>query len=29
VRPDRVLSDLHSVFHGSEDSLFYYRRLPP
>jgi iron complex transport system substrate-binding protein len=28
-RPDRVLSDLASIFHGSEDSLYYYRRLPP
>jgi iron complex transport system substrate-binding protein len=29
VRPDRVLADLVSIFHGSEDSLYYYRRLPP
>ena len=29
VRPDRVLADLESVFHGNEDSLYYYRRLPP
>lgn len=28
VRPDRVLADLVSIFHGNEDSLFYYRRLP-
>jgi iron complex transport system substrate-binding protein len=29
VRPDRVLADLVSIFHGSEDTLYYYRRLPP
>jgi iron complex transport system substrate-binding protein len=29
ARPDRVLADLVSIFHGSEDSLHYYRRLPP
>jgi len=29
VRPDRVLADLVSIFHGTEDSLFYFRRLPP
>jgi iron complex transport system substrate-binding protein len=29
ARPDRVLADLVSIFHGNEDSLYYYRRLPP
>ena len=29
TRPDRVLADLVSIFHGGEDSLYYYRRLPP
>ncbi len=29
VRPDRVLADLISIFHGTEDALYYYRRLPP
>jgi iron complex transport system substrate-binding protein len=29
ARPDRVLADLVSIFHGEEDSLYYYRRLPP
>jgi iron complex transport system substrate-binding protein len=29
TRPDRVLSDLVSIFHGTEDTLYYYRRLPP
>jgi iron complex transport system substrate-binding protein len=29
VRPDRVLADLVSIFHGEEDSLAYYRRLAP
>jgi len=29
VRPDRVLADLLSLFHGTEDSLYYYRRLVP
>lgn len=29
TRPDRVLADLVSIFHDGEDSLYYYRRLPP
>jgi iron complex transport system substrate-binding protein len=29
VRPDLVLKDLVSIFHGRGDSLYYYRRLPP
>ncbi len=29
ARPDIVLGDLVSIFHGTEDSLFYYRRLTP
>lgn len=29
VRPDRVLADLVSIFHGNEDTLVYYRRLRP
>lgn len=29
VHPDRVLQDLVTIFHGSGDSLFYYRRTPP
>ncbi len=29
VRPDRVLADLVSIFHGNEDTLVYYRRLTP
>lgn len=29
VRPDLILSDLLSVFHGTEDTLYYYRRMPP
>jgi iron complex transport system substrate-binding protein len=29
VRPDRVLADLLSLFHGTEDSLYYYKRLAP
>lgn len=29
VRPDLVLADLLSVFHGTEDTLYYYRRMTP
>jgi iron complex transport system substrate-binding protein len=29
TRPDRVLADLVSIFHGTEDTLYYYRRLQP
>lgn len=29
VRPDRVLADLRAIFHGDDDSLFYYRKVPP
>ena len=29
VNPHRMLADLISIFHGSEDSLFYHRRIPP
>lgn len=29
VRPDRILRDLVNIFHAMDDSLFYYRRIPP
>jgi iron complex transport system substrate-binding protein len=29
VSPDLMLADLISIFHGSEDSLRYHRRIPP
>jgi iron complex transport system substrate-binding protein len=29
VNPHRMLADLISIFHGTEDSLFYHRRIPP
>jgi iron complex transport system substrate-binding protein len=29
VNPHRLLADLISILHGSEDSLFYHRRIPP
>jgi len=29
VNPHRMLADLISIFYGSEDSLYYHRRIPP
>jgi len=27
VRPDRVLADLITILHGTDDTLYYYKRL--
>jgi iron complex transport system substrate-binding protein len=29
VNPHRMLADLISIFYGTEDSLYYHRRIPP